>query len=127
MKHIKRIDTVFVPVTDLERSEKWYLQMFNFKVTYRTPDGNYVSLHFDDPGPPKTALTLYKVDKVPAATHVAFNFYTTDLEATYEFFKSNNVEVTDIEGGDGMRFFGCKDPDGNLLEIVWFPESDEQS
>jgi hypothetical protein len=34
---VKRIDTVFVPVRDVSRSEEWYMHMFPFRVVYRSP------------------------------------------------------------------------------------------
>jgi catechol 2,3-dioxygenase-like lactoylglutathione lyase family enzyme len=121
MKEITRIDTVFVPVTDLERSEKWYMAMFNFKVIFRSSNGEYVGFQFKDASS-ATALTIHKVDRMPESNHIAFNFYTSDVDVSHAFMKAHNVEVTDIEGGDGMRFFDCKDPDGNQIGVVWFPE-----
>jgi catechol 2,3-dioxygenase-like lactoylglutathione lyase family enzyme len=121
MKEITRIDTVFVPVTNLERSEKWYMTLFNLKVIFRSSDGAYVGFRFKE-ATSVTALTIHKVEQVPESSHATFNFYTSDVDASYAFMKAQDVEVSDIEEGDGVRFFHCKDPDGNQVEIVWFPE-----
>ncbi|WP_078596268.1 VOC family protein [Evansella clarkii] len=122
MKNVKRIDTVFVPVTDTNRSEEWYMRMFNFKVGYRSQDGNYVGFRFDEAGPLQTGLTLYKVDKVPETSHIAFNFYTTDVDESYQYMKEQGAVVSDIHEEDGMRFYDFADPDGNMLGVVTFPE-----
>lgn len=55
---VKRIDTVFVPVTDMKRSEEWYLRMFPFRVVYRSEQGDYVGFRFDDRGPLQAGLTI---------------------------------------------------------------------
>lgn len=120
---VKRIDSVFVPVTDLKRSEEWYLRMFPFRVTFRSGDGTYVGFRFADsePGNLKTALTLYKKDRVIPQEHIAFNFFSEDIDDAHRFLKEQGVEVQDIQGGEGMRFFEFTDPDGNRLEAVTFP------
>lgn len=86
MALVKRIDTVFVPVTDLERSEKWYLDVFPFIVTFRSADGNYIGFSFKDRHPLQTGLCIYKTDKVERLGHVAFNFFTEDVEGITDFF-----------------------------------------
>ncbi len=120
MKKVSRIDAVFVPVTNLKKSEEWYLNVFPFKVIYRSSDGKYVGFRFQEKGDEKTALTLYQVDKVPKQEHIAFNFYTEDVDGMHHFLKSNGYKVDDIHGGDGMRFFKVFDPDGNVFELVTF-------
>lgn len=120
MKSVKRIDSVFVPVMDIEKSEKWYLNTFPFKVVYRSSDGDYVGFRFDEKGEMKTALTLYKVDKMPERNHIAFNFYCDDVDGFHSYLTKQGNRVSDIHGGDGMRFFDLFDPDGNGLGIVTF-------
>ncbi|MEK5391553.1 VOC family protein [Margalitia sp. FSL K6-0131] len=120
MKSVKRIDTVFVPVTDLQKSEKWYMSIFPFKVVYRSSDGQYVGFRFNEKGEMKTALTLYKVEKMPEHHHIAFNFYCEDVDGFHSFLVNQNYQVSDIHSGDGMRFFDLYDPDGNGLGIVTF-------
>ncbi|MDP5273864.1 VOC family protein [Chengkuizengella axinellae] len=121
MNLVKRIDTVFVPVTDLKKSEAWYMEVFSFEeAVFRSSDGNYVGFRFEGHGEPKTALTLYKADEVPTLKHMAFNFYTEDVDALHTKLKETGVEVTEIHAGDGMRFFEFVDPDGNELGAVTF-------
>lgn len=120
MKSVKRIDAVFVPVTNLESSENWYLDTFPFKVVYRSSDGQYVGFRFSDDVGTKTALTLYKVEKMPERNHIAFNFYCDDVDGYHNYLSKHNYRVSEIHGGDGMRFFDLYDPDGNGLGIVTF-------
>lgn len=122
MKSVKRIDTVFVPVTDLEKSEKWYMDTFPFKVVYRSSDGQYVGFRFNEKGELRTALTLYKVDNIPERSHIAFNFYCDDVDGFHSYLSKKGNRVSEIHSGDGMRFFDLFDPDGNGLGIVTFKE-----
>lgn len=121
MKVIKRIDTVFIPVMDLEKSEEWYTNIFPFKVVYRDSDG-YVGFRINEPGELKTGLTLYKVDEMPQSKHIAFNFFTEDIDGFHASLKEQGVDVNDIHSGGGMRFFEFTDPSGNLLGAVTFKE-----
>jgi len=122
MAFVKRIDTVFVPVTDLERSERWYLEMFPFKVTFRSGDGRYVGFSFKDHHPLQTGLCIYKAEKVVKSEHETFNFFTEDAEGYHRFLQERNVKVTDIHVDGNTRFFEFYDPDGNRMSAVAFPE-----
>ncbi|WLD93771.1 VOC family protein [Alkalihalobacillus sp. AL-G] len=123
MKGVKRIDAVFVPVTDIERSEKWYLEMFPFRVVFRSSDGIYVGFRFNDnesESDLKTALTLHKVERMPERSHIPFNFYTEDVEGFHSYLADKGIEVGQIHSAEGMRFFEFSDPDGNTMEAVTF-------
>ncbi|REJ15090.1 MAG: VOC family protein [Caldibacillus debilis] len=118
MTLVKRIDTVFVPVTDLERSEKWYLDV----LTFRSADGNYIGFSFKDRHPLQTGLCIYKTDKIERLGHVAFNFFTEDADGYHRFLPERKVKVTEIHEEGGTRFFEFFDPDGNEPSAVTFPE-----
>ena len=122
MAFIKRIDTVFVPVTDLRRSEEWYLKVFPFKVTFRSADGSYIGFSFKDHHPLQTGVCIYKTDKVERNGHPSFNFYAEDIDGYHHFLKEQNVKVSEIHEDDNTRFFEFYDPDGNELSAVTFPE-----
>ncbi|HET7627433.1 MAG TPA: VOC family protein [Bacillales bacterium] len=122
MSFVKRIDTVFVPVTNLKKSEKWYLELLPFKVTFRSSDGKYVGFRFRDHHPYQTGLCIYKAEKMEKPGHMTFNFFTEDVDGFHNFLKEREVEVTEIHEDDGMRFFEFYDPDGNEIGAVTFPE-----
>ncbi|MFB5089353.1 VOC family protein [Psychrobacillus sp. PGGUH221] len=96
------------------------MNTFPFKIVYRSSDGQYVGFRFKEQGDTKTALTLYKVDIMPERNHIAFNFYSDDVDGYHKYLSEQNYMVSDIHGGDGMRFFDLYDPDGNGLGIVTF-------
>ncbi|RKP54082.1 VOC family protein [Cohnella endophytica] len=120
MKNVSRIDTVFVPVTNVGKSEEWYLKMFQFRIVYRSNDGQYVGFRFDQEGPLQCGLTIYKCEAIPEQKHIPFNFYVSDVEEMHRMLKESNVWVSDIHEGEGMKFFDFADPDGNVLGAVTF-------
>ncbi|RWZ54755.1 VOC family protein [Halobacillus fulvus] len=118
MNQIKRIDTVFVPVLDVKKAEKWYMELFPFEVIFRS--GGYVGFRFTTSDTPHTALTLYEAEEVPNASHAAFNFYVEEIDRLYDAFQKKNIEVSEIHAHGELRFFRFYDPSGNLLEAVTF-------
>jgi predicted enzyme related to lactoylglutathione lyase len=119
---IVRIDTVFVPVTNIKLSEAWYLALFPFRIVFRSEESDYVGFRFNEAGPLQAGITLYQTDELPKSKHIAFNFYTSDVDAVHEQFQQNGVKVSEIHGASGMRFFDAWDPDGNALGVVTFEE-----
>ncbi|MCM3785115.1 VOC family protein [Neobacillus mesonae] len=117
-----RIDTVFVPVSDPAKSAEWYMRLFHMELGYQSPDGSYISVRFSSAGKDAAALTLYRRENRPQSEHAAFNFYTPDIHNSYQVFKENGVKVSEIHDAGGMQFFEYWDLDGNMGELVSFPE-----
>lgn len=122
MEYVKRIDTVFVPVTNLEKSESWYQKLLPLVVTFRSSDGHYIGFRFKEHHSFQTGLTLFKTDKVEQSKHMTFNFFTADVDGFHRFLKDNHVKVSEIHEAEGMRFFEFYDLDGNEMDAVTFPE-----
>lgn len=118
----KRVDTVFVPVLDVARSERWYKEVFGFRVVYRSANGDYVGFRFDEPGPLTTGLTIYRVDRLPRHRHIPFNFFTEEIGQVRDHLEKLRVPMSEVKAGGGMRFFDVEDPDGNVLGVVTFDE-----
>lgn len=113
----RRIDTVFVRVRNLDDAVTWYTEKLGLRLRWRQPGVACLNVS-------ETPLTLLEAsdDFVPAA-EAPFNFYTDDIEAAHRFLKEAGVTVDDeILAGDGVRWFGFRDPDGNRLEVCWWPE-----
>lgn len=55
---VTRIDTIFIPVTDLKRSAEWYEQLLDLDRVYVTPDTNYIGFRFKEAGPQATAYVV---------------------------------------------------------------------
>jgi len=121
-----KIGGIFIPVTDLERSKKWYeLNLGVIKVDEWQEDGidHGVGYVFRDDA---IGLALIKV-KEPQPTefkingkskNVYYNFIVDDIQPAYDQLKRNKVETTEIHDYGLMKGFDFFDPDGNSFSVV---------
>lgn len=112
---LKRIDTVFLPVTNLERAIAWYTETLGLKL--RWISHSYACLNVD-----QTALTLVQLAEVIPHKHEPFNFYVDDIKATHAHLAGLGATVSEIRDHGDVVEFTVTDPDGNPLGIVWFEE-----
>ena len=112
---VKRIDTVFVEVSDLDHSIKWYSEILG--LTLRWNRNGYAAFTIGE-----TSLTLVQSTKVKPAKHYPFNFFTTNIDDVHKFLVENKVDTDDITDYDDLRTFDFKDPDGHILGFCQFEE-----
>jgi len=109
-----------LPVTDLERSAKFYSELLGMKIVQNAPrmvflkcGDDYLILAKDTP------VKYESLEKTPV--HHAFKVKSEDFEPAVEFLKRNGVEIFHIENRQDGVFWGRQayflDPDGNKLEI----------
>ena len=109
-----------LPVTDLERSAKFYSELLGMKIVQKAPrmvflkcGDDYLILAKDTP------VKYDSLEKTPV--HHAFKVRSEDFEPAVEFLKRNGVEIFHIENRQDGVFWGRQayflDPDGNKLEI----------
>ena len=109
-----------LPVTDLERSGKFYSELLGMKIVQKTArmvflkcGDDYLILAKDTP------VHYDSLEKTPV--HHAFKVKSEDFEPAVEFLKQNGVEIFHIEDRQDGVFWGRQayflDPDGNKLEI----------
>lgn len=113
----RRVDTVFLPVRDLDKAVAWYTE--HLGLTLRWQHGNYAALNVAE-----TPLTLYQPEGEyrPIKEHMPFNFYSPDIEAARERLRAAGAAVGEINRHENFAHFACTDPDGNQLGVCWFPE-----
>ena len=113
----KRIDTVFVPVRNLESAIAWYTRALGLSLRWK--QGNYAALDAA-----QTALTLYQPtgELRPFSEHAPFNLYTPDVVAAHRALQEAGASPEPIQTEPGVSFFDFRDPDGNRLGICSFPE-----
>jgi catechol 2,3-dioxygenase-like lactoylglutathione lyase family enzyme len=118
----RRVHTT-LPVSDLERSRRFYEGVLGFEpadvspggVTYASGDG--------------TTFIVFPSSGRAAGTHTQMGFTVPDIEAEVRELKERGVtfETYDMPGFDattsiasppGLRTAWFKDPDGNLLGLV---------
>jgi len=115
-----RIDTIFVHVTDLERSIKFYSDLLRMKVKEGVHTGPIYTLSMGE-GRPRITLDNHCFDEdytfVPSNQPI-FNLSSSDINEAFQHVKEMGAEiVTDIVTYPDLAEFSFKDPDGNILMV----------
>ena len=112
---VKRIDTVFVEVNDLNYSVKWYTDVLGLKMRWNR--NGYAAFSVGE-----TALTLVQATNVTPSKHSPFNFFTTNIYEVHQFLLENEVETEEVAEYEDIVTFDFKDPDGHILGFCQFNE-----
>ena len=116
-----KIGSIFIPVTDIEKSTDWYVKFLGVKLidSWREGAGFYL--------PNGTAqLALIKVESPKPTEFIIqedrkntyFNFIVDDIETAHQKFVQNGIVTTEIDDIGGMKFFDFFDLDGNPFSVV---------
>ena len=115
-----------IRVMDLEASEKFYREAFNFEVSRKKdfPDGGFTLSYMTSAGLPFELELTYNYDQ--QEPYVIGNGYShmavgvKDLEASHQRHLDMGLEPTPLKGlsaGKKMFYF-VSDPDGYRTEVV---------
>lgn len=117
-----RVGTLYLPVTNVDRSAKWYVDKLHAQLTHQDEDKAILNLanvsiflvkspesesanFVDATGELRCSMT-FEVDGYPA------------LQALRKEFIEKEIEVGEIENrGHAGRNFIFKDPDGNKFDV----------
>ena len=114
-----------IPVSDVEKSTKFYTDILGLRLVLETPDMTFLKSGEDE-----TIVILARsetpIDPDPGETtriHDAFRLDPDDYEASKEFITSRGVEIIREEDWPpptaiaGRRFY-LHDPDRNVIELI---------
>ena len=114
-----------LPVTDLDRSRKFYEQLLGMKVIEQSPRMVFLQTGDDYLILAKGNEPLKFDSSKSTPVHHAFKVKLEDFEPAIDFLRKNGVEVFNIEDRNQGVFWGPQayflDPDGNKLEIYAGP------
>ncbi|MBO0992874.1 VOC family protein [Bacillus sp. SD088] len=114
-----QMNSVFVHVTNLKASTKWYCELLALQVDLDKVE----SPVFNVPVVGTTSLTLDDHAFDPDFQHKPslspiFNFYASDIDEAYYWVEEKDIEIVrEIERAGGTAWFNIKDPDGNIVMI----------
>jgi catechol 2,3-dioxygenase-like lactoylglutathione lyase family enzyme len=110
-----------LPVTNVERSAKFYSELLGMKIVQKTPRMVFLKCGDDFLILAKGNSPLRYDSPSDTPVHHAFKVSAEDFEPALEFLRQNGVEVFNVEDRRGGVFLGPQayflDPDGNKLEI----------
>jgi len=111
-------------VNKLESTLDFYTRLMGMKVEWQPDEDNYYLTSGND------NLALHRGKKVIEAgsaqslDHLGFIIDTKDeVFDWFNFLQQEKIEMlTDVKDHrDGARSFYCKDPDGNVVQIIYHP------
>ena len=114
-----KINTIFVHVSDLEKSVKWYSQLLGQDYDLANIERPVYNIKIAD----HTGLTLDagpdKITKKHSpAENPLFNFHTENIDDAYDYVKKLGYKIkSEIVRFDDFSFFNILDPDKNIIMI----------
>ena len=116
-----RVDTVFIHVSDLKSSVRWYCDLFGIEqIPVEKLSGHIYTLNMGE-GRPGITFDDHSQDEgyhfIPS-NQALMNFSTADIHKAYEHVKEIGGEmITEIITHPDLEEFSFKDPDGNILMV----------
>ena len=113
---------VALNVSDLPATEFFYVELLGMRVEWR-PDADNVYLTSGNDN-----LALHVVDEKPSGPqhldHIGFIIGDiAEVDLWYEFLLEHEIEIfkPPRTHRDGARSFYCRDPDGNVVQMIFHP------
>ena len=113
---------VALNVSNLPATEYFYVELLGMQVEWRPdPDNVYLTSGNDN-------LALHVVDEKPSGPqhldHIGFIIgKSVEVDLWYEFLLEHEIEIfkPPKTHRDGARSFYCRDPDGNVVQMIFHP------
>ena len=103
-----RVDHIAIKTKNIEKMQEWYEENLGAVVEHKGKD--YVRLQMDN-----TVISLIDYDRYQYG-HIGI--YTKE----WKDLPTNGVRTTHRDGTIGVY---CFDPEGNVVEYIWYPEKTE--
>lgn len=111
-------------VKKLTECAQFYSEILGMKLVWQPDADNY----YFSSGADNFALHRAPADFNPAPhqrlDHIGFFLADhDDVDEWYEYMRANHVEIKALPKNhrDGTRSFYCADPDGNVIQMIYYP------
>ncbi|WP_127531413.1 VOC family protein [Paenibacillus kobensis] len=131
----QRVDTLFIPVTDIQKSIDWYSTVFGCELVW-IENEEYAALNVSNVLPKGQSanielghcmITLVRSEafsplsfKRQGEEHPYFNFYTKAIEEAHSSLKEQGTPVTDIVDEGQLKYFNFYDLNGHYMGVCCF-------
>ncbi|QTN01583.1 VOC family protein [Sediminibacillus dalangtanensis] len=114
-----QINTIFVHVSDLEKSVNWYSKLLNQEADISNVSRPVHNLIMDqDIGLTLDAGPAGETKNIIPSPYPLFNFHTDEIEQSYQYLQTSGYKIeSDIVEFEDFAFFTISDPDGNIIMI----------
>lgn len=111
----ERIDTIIMPVTEIEKAIQWYEENLNMRVSYQGEGYCVLSV-----GQGETPLTLEQADGSSTQGATRPILFAKNIHGVHQKLREKGVSVSDIQTEEANTFFHFVDLDGNQLEVCYW-------
>lgn len=115
---------VALHVKNLSACVHFYTELLGMKIMWQPDDDNFYLTSGND----NFALHRAPVDFTPAPhqhlDHIGFFLKTAEeVDEWHDYLRTNGVEIrfAPKDHRDGTRSFYCADPDGNVVQMIYYP------
>jgi len=111
-------------VSKLDASVHFYTQLLGMTIEWQPDDDNYYLTSGNDNLALHRASKQITSDSGQSLDHLGFIIDTRQQVIDwFNYLKQENIEMlTQVKDHrDGARSFYCKDPDGNVVQIIYHP------
>ncbi len=111
-------------VNHLDASVDFYTRLLGMSIEWQPDEDNYYLTSGNDNLALHRAAKNINPDSAQSLDHLGFIIDTKqDVLNWFNFLKQENIEMlTEVKDHrDGARSFYCKDPDGNVVQIIYHP------
>ncbi|WP_099157494.1 VOC family protein [Virgibacillus ndiopensis] len=112
---IKRIDTICLTVSNVEKSSNWYHELLGFKEAFSGNGYRILSVGNSD-----VPLTIEEGDTSSMENRAYPIFFTRDIEQIYKKLQDHGVNVSEIQKDGVNTFFDFFDLDNNKLQVCFW-------
>lgn len=107
---IKRVETVFIRVSDIEKSSAWYKSVLQLDIKWGKEGMAAFKLG-------ETDITIMQ-QELDITKDVTFNLLVNDIHSFRQHLKSLNINVSDIKTWEDLYYISFLDIDGNEIQAV---------